>query len=115
MTSATRALIGARIKSHRKARNVTQAVLAEALDCEVTTIGRYERGEFSPDGEQLIKLAKFFKVSPIDFLPTEIDVRWQTVCDLRSVLIDQIYRIEDPAELQRLILAAGLPKRANLR
>lgn len=115
MTSPTRTQIGARIRSHRKARNITQATLAEVLDCEVTTLGRYERGDYSPDGEQLIKLAAFFKVSPIDFLPTEIDVRWQVVCDLRSVLLDLIYRIDDPAELQNLILAAKRPNKANLR
>lgn len=113
--SAIRTLIGARIRSHRKARNITQAVLAEALDCEVTTLGRYERGDYSPDGEQLMKLAAFFKVSPIDFLPTEVDVRWQAVCDLRSVLLDLIYRIDDPAELQHLIGIAKRPKKANLR
>lgn len=113
--SATRKLIGARIKSHRKARNITQAVLAEALDCEVTTLGRYERGDYAPDGEQLLQLAAFFKVSPIDFLPTEIDVRWQAVCDLRSVLLDLIYRIDDPAELQHLIVTAKRPNKATLR
>lgn len=115
MTSPTRSLIGSRIRSHRKARQITQAALAEALDCEVTTIGRYERGEHSPDGEQLVKLAAFFDVSPIDFLPSERDVRWQTVCELRSVLIDLVYRIDEPAALQRLIDAARPQKRANLR
>jgi len=115
MTSPIRTLIGSRIRSHRKARNITQAALAEAVDCEVTTIGRYERGDHSPDGEQLLKLAKFFNVSPIEFLPTEIDIRWQTICELRSALIDLVYRIEDPVELQRLILAARPTKTANLR
>ncbi|WP_055137537.1 helix-turn-helix domain-containing protein [Pseudomonas corrugata] len=115
MTSPIRALIGSRIRSHRKARHITQAVLAEALDCEVTTIGRYERGDHSPDGEQLVKLANFFNVSPLDFLPAEIDIRWQTVCELRSVLIDLIYRIDDPVELRRLITAATPAKKTNLR
>lgn len=115
MTSPIRTLIGSRIRSHRKARHITQAALAEALDCEVTTIGRYERGDHSPDGEQLVKLANFFNVSPIEFLPADIDIRWQTVCELRSVLIDLVYRIQDPAELQRLIVAARSTKTSNLR
>ncbi len=115
MTSPIRTLIGSRIKSHRKAKLITQAALAEALDCEVTTIGRYERGEHSPDGEQLVKLAVFFGVSPIDFLPAERDVRWETICELRSILIELIYHIDEPALLERLIDAARLPKRANLR
>lgn len=116
MTSPARMLIGAKIRSHRKARGVTQAVLAEALDCEVTTIGRYERGEHSPDGEQLVKLSTFFETSPLDFLPTEVEVGWQSVSTLRSVLIDLIYRINDPIELQKLIeVAEPRGKKATLR
>lgn len=111
MTSPIRKLIGARIKAHRKWKQVTQANLAEALDCEVTTIGRYERGEFSPDGEQLVKLAVFFDVSPMDFLPAETDVRWQTVLDLRTALLDIIFRIDDPIQLERLIVAARQPSK----
>lgn len=106
MSSPIRMLIGAKIRSHRKAKQITQAVLAEALDCEVTTISRYERGEHSPDGEQLVKLGVFFDVSPIDFLPTEADIRWQTIRELRSVLAELISRMEDPTELRRLISAA---------
>jgi len=115
MTSPIRTLIGSRIRSHRKAKKITQAALAEALDCEVTTLGRYERGEHSPDAEQLLKLAFIFDVSPLDFLPSEVEVRWQVVRELRSVLIDLVYRIDDPTDLQRLIAAARTSKRANIR
>ncbi|MEB8059296.1 helix-turn-helix transcriptional regulator [Pseudomonas fulva] len=109
-------LIGARIRSYRKAKGVTQAVLAEALDCEVTTIGRYERGDHSPDGEQLMRLASFFEASPLDFLPTDLEVTWQSVATLRSVLIDLIYRINDPADLQKLInTAESQGRKATLR
>lgn len=106
MTSSVRKLIGARIKSHRKWKRVTQAALAEALECEVTTIGRYERGEHSPDGEQLLKLASFFNTSPLDFLPTEADERRQTVLDLRSALTDLVFMIDDQAALERMIVEA---------
>ncbi|MEE9681837.1 helix-turn-helix transcriptional regulator [Pseudomonas moraviensis] len=115
MTSPIRTLIGSRIRWHRKARNITQAALAEVIGCEDTTVGRYERGEYAFDGEQLVKVAAFFGVSPIDFLPSESDIRWQTICELRSTLIDLVYRIDEPATLQRLIDAARPPKRANLR
>lgn len=115
MTSPIRKLIGSRIRSHRKAKQVTQATLAEALDCEVTTIGRYERGEHSPDGEQLVKLGFFFGVSPLVFLPSDLDVHWQTVRDLRSTLVDLINQIENPVDLQRLITTARTSARANSR
>lgn len=106
MTSSVRKLIGARIKSHRMRKQVTQATLAEALDCEVTTIGRYERGEYSPDGEQLLKLASFFDVSPLDFLPTEADANRHRVIELRSTLADLIFMIDDVGHLNRLIIEA---------
>ena len=106
MTSATRKLIGARLKAHRLSKNVTQANVAEAMDCEVTTIGRYESGAHSPDGEQLIRLANYFGVSPIDFLPTTGDIRRQTIIDLRSALADIVFTIDEPSQLQQLIAAA---------
>lgn len=115
MTSPIRTFIGSRIRWHRKARQITQAALAEVIGCEDTTVGRYERGEYALDGEQLVKVAAFFGVSPIDFLPGESDVRWQTVSELRSTLIDLVYGIDEPVILQRLIDAARPSKRANLR
>lgn len=106
MTSAVRKLIGARIRTHRKSKQVTQAALAEALECEVTTIGRYERGEHSPDGEQLLRLAAFFHVSPLDFLPTPADERRQVVVELRSNLADLVLMIDDPMKLNFLLAEA---------
>jgi len=108
MTSPIRKHIGARIKSHRKGKRVTQAALAEILDCEVTTLGRYERGEFAPDGEQLVKMAAFFNISPLDFFPGEKDIQWQVVVDLRSALIDLVYSIDNPTNLEKLIAEARL-------
>lgn len=104
MVSSIRKLIGARIKALRSQNAKTQAEVAEAVGCEVTTLGRYERGESAPDGEQLVKMAIFFSVSPMELLPGEIDVDRQAVLDLRSLLVDLIHSIDDPAELQRLIM-----------
>lgn len=104
--SSIRKLIGARIKTHRKNKGVTQAFLAEILDCEVTTLGRYERGEFAPDGEQLIKIANFFEVSPMDFLPVPVDITRQDLLDSRATLIDLIYRIDNLKNLEKLISEA---------
>jgi transcriptional regulator with XRE-family HTH domain len=115
MNSPIRMLIGSRIRSHRKAMRISQAALAEALDLEPTTLSRYERGDYSPDGEQLIRLSNFFGVSPLDFLPTAVETQWQAVVELRSILIDLVYRINDPDELERLISTARGSKQANLR
>lgn len=101
--SSIRKIIGSRIKAFRKEHGVTQAELAEAIDCEVASIGRYERAHTAPDGEQLIKMAEFFGISPMDFLPVKIDITRQEVLELRSELIDLIFRINDPKQLERLI------------
>lgn len=109
MTSAIRKFIGARIKLCRTQKKLTQAALAEVLGCEVTTLGRYERGEFAPDGEQLVILAQFFKISPMDFLPCENDISRQMVIDLRKVLIDSIFLLDDAERLRQLISMAQKP------
>jgi transcriptional regulator with XRE-family HTH domain len=105
MTSI-RSIIGTRIKAHRKSKGVTQAALAEAIECEVASIGRYERAETAPDGEQLIKMAQFFGISPMDFLPIDVDINHQLVSDLRAELTELILRIHDPKQLNRLIAYA---------
>lgn len=104
--SSIKKIIGSRIKAHRKIKGVTQAALAEAIDCDVTSIGRYERSETAPDGEQLIRMAEYFGISPMDFLPVKTDVTRQTVLDMRSELTDLIFQINDPRQLERLISMA---------
>lgn len=104
--SSIRQIIGSRIKTHRKIKGITQAALAEAIDCEVTSIGRYERAETAPDGEQLIRMAEYFGISPMDFLPVKIDVTRQSVLEMRSELADLIFRINDPKQLEHLMSMA---------
>lgn len=106
MTSPIRKLIGKKLKEHRLKSKMTQALAAEALNCEDSTIGRYERGEHSPDGEMLIEMARLYGVSPLDFLPTDVEAHWKTVSELRSTLIDLIFRINEPVALSLLIEAA---------
>lgn len=102
MSSSIRKLIGSRIRTFRKQKNVTQAALAEAIGCEVTTLGRYERGEYAPDGEQIVKIAVFFSITPMDLLPGKVDMDRQLILDLRSDLVDAIFAIDDPRELEKL-------------
>lgn len=103
MTSPTRKFIGSRIKAYRKEKGITQAVVAEALGCEITTVSRYERGDTTPDSEQLLTLAKLLEVDPMDLLPGEADVRWTTINELRATLLDLVYGINDPDRLHQLI------------
>ncbi|MFJ7315446.1 helix-turn-helix domain-containing protein [Pseudomonas sp. NPDC098747] len=108
MTSATKKFIGSRIRAHRKSKGVSQAVLAEMMDCEISTISRYENGGGVPDSEQLLKLAKYFGVSPMDFLPVEEDAKRQRIRELQSKLVGLVYKIEDADILENLINAVQI-------
>lgn len=103
MTLPTRSLIGALIKSVRQAKSLTQADVAEALGCEIETISRYERGKSIPDSEQLLRLAIFLGVSPLELLPYKADRSRESLLRLRANLCDLILTIDDHALLISLI------------
>lgn len=105
VTTPIRKFIGSRIRALRKAKGLTQAQLAEALECDSAAISRYERGTTPPDSEQLLQLAATLGVSPIDILPTQSDVTRETVRKLRAKLIEKIYRVENPLLLEQLLKA----------
>lgn len=50
-------LIGECIRHHRKAANLTQVDLAEALNVSVNIISKYERGITAPDRDHLFELS----------------------------------------------------------
>ena len=55
--------IGANIKSLREERKLTQEQVAEALGITFQAVSSWERDEYKPDTEKLIKLAELFDVS----------------------------------------------------
>ena len=55
--------LGQRLKILRKENNLTQTELAEKLFLDKSTIAKYETDKIEPSLSQLVKLAKFFKVS----------------------------------------------------
>ncbi|WP_051198035.1 helix-turn-helix domain-containing protein [Butyrivibrio sp. MB2005] len=55
--------IGSNIKSLREDRKLTQNQVADALGITFQAISSWERDEYKPDTDKLIKLAEFFDVS----------------------------------------------------
>lgn len=55
--------IGSNIKSLREERKLTQDQVAEAIGISFQAVSSWERDEYKPDTEKLIKLAEFFDVS----------------------------------------------------
>ena len=55
--------IGSNIKLHREERNLTQEQVAEALGITFQAVSSWERNEYKPDTDKLVKLAELFDVS----------------------------------------------------
>lgn len=62
-----------RLKEARKAKNLTQRRVADALNVTAATYNRYEKGVLSPDPIALSKLAEIFDVS-VDYLLGRTDI-----------------------------------------
>ena len=55
--------IGTKIKELREERKLTQEQVADALDVSFQAVSSWERNEYRPDIDKLIKLAELFDVS----------------------------------------------------
>lgn len=55
--------VGKNISTRRKESNLTQEQLAEKLDIQVVTVGRWERGEREPNIEMLDKLSDTLEIT----------------------------------------------------
>lgn len=78
--------IAQNLRELRKSHGLTQAELAEFLDTDAIVVSTWERGAAAPNGDNILKLADFFKVPASHFssaksepnrvseVPTIIDV-----------------------------------------
>lgn len=55
--------LGDKLKSLRAEKRVTQSDVAEFLNIDRSTYGKYETGDSSPDYDKLVRLADYFQVS----------------------------------------------------
>lgn len=59
--------MGGRIKQLRKQNNLTQSALANLMRTTQDTISLWELGKSYPDAENIVRMAKLFRISS-DFL-----------------------------------------------
>ncbi len=59
---------GKRLVALRKASDLTQAQVAEAINVDLKTLRRYEQNKSSPNLETIAALAQFYKVSADDIV-----------------------------------------------
>lgn len=66
--------LGEKLKMLRAEKQVNQVEIANFLQIDRSTYGKYETGDSSPDYDKLIKLADYFCVS-IDYLLGRTEVK----------------------------------------
>lgn len=98
-----REVVGSRIKTLRKAANLSQADLAHLIGTDPPLIGRYERGITLPSIEALIKLSTAFKVSPAELLPSEQDEIRERLITLRRQISEIAMRVDSPEQLAQVV------------
>lgn len=90
--------VGVKLKAIRKARGLSQAELAFALDCEDTLISRYELGKTTPSLEQIYRLATALDCSVGELLPGLNDPEYEQ----RRVLLAQLRSLEETLRAEEL-------------
>lgn len=60
-------LFSSRLKQLREERKITQEYLAKSVGVDISTVKRWERGEFGPDFKKLEKIAQTLDI-PVSWL-----------------------------------------------
>ena len=97
--------IGAKIKELRKARNISQEVLAQYLNVSFQAVSKWEQELTMPDIELIPAIAAFFDVSTdelFDYNRLEKEAKIEKICDEAYT-----FRKSDPGKSEK-ILRMGL-------
>jgi transcriptional regulator with XRE-family HTH domain len=87
LTVSERRGLGRTLRTHRELNELTQTALADAIDCDQTTVSRIELGQIGrPDPVVIIDAARHLGLNPVSFLVeyygfkyTEFEVRPEAV------------------------------------
>ena len=93
--------IGEKIKALRKARNISQEVLAQYLGVSFQSVSKWETGAAMPDITLVPAIASFFEVSTdelFSFNVMETEKRVQELCYAAAE-----YRCSDPARSEQML------------
>lgn len=97
--------LGEKIRSLRKARNITQEILAQYLGVSFQAISKWENGDTMPDVSMIPAIASFFEVSTdelFDFNRLETEKKVHEACwDIAEYRNDEPERAEQ--ELRELL------------
>lgn len=107
---------GEKIKQHRLLKKISPKDVAAVLDMDVSNYYRIERDEVKPDIENLIKIAEYMQIDPMDLITddkivfntslhdnSQYGVLYNTTINqdskLNQVLEDKIKLLEEKIEL----------------
>lgn len=103
--------VGQRLRELRKSKDLTQAQVAEGINCTPSAYNRYETGEREPSMETLAMLAEFFGVS-LDYLYGKAPLSDSVLSDYEKVFIGKLRNVPDSVKEDALIfLEINIQKR----
>ena len=103
--------VGEHIRKARKARGMTQAQLADALDVSLQSVKNWERGNAEPDRHRRLPIAELLGLDQADLVDLPSDNRVRRVPVFPSVAAGRWRQVETVERLDDLpmIRVAGLP------
>ena len=86
--------VGQRLRELRKAKDLTQAQVAEGINCTPAAYNRYETGEREPSMETLAMLAEYYCVS-IDYLYGRAPLSDSALSEYEREFISKLRNVPD--------------------
>ena len=107
--------VGERLRELRKSKDLTQAQVAEGINCTPAAYNRYETGELQPPTDTLAKLADFFGVS-VDYLMGRAPISDSALSDYEKELIKKLRSLPESVREDAMdFLDVKLEKRRGLK
>ena len=104
--------VGERLKELRKSRDLTQAQVADGINCTPANYNRYETGERQLPVDALIKLADYFGVS-LDYLTGRAPISNSALSEYEIEFIKNLRSVPDSFQEDAMdFLDIKLKKRA---
>ena len=118
------AYVGKRIRDLRSAyangQGISQETLARAMDVSTNTISRWETATYHPTLGEIQKLARFFGVTILSFVPREeappddrVGALVDAVRDLDPEDVEEVRRYAEFRRARQLSGAEGRPRRGR--
>ena len=86
--------VGERLRELRKSKDLTQAQVADGINCTPAAYNRYETGERQPPIDALTKLADYFGVS-LDYLVGRAPIRDSALSNYEIEFIKKLRSVPD--------------------